>query len=148
MTTLDMTGTLSEEQLTTWLDSMTRVRWFAFGAMRPGHTLAGMVNVELSTYGTIYNYGLYSRTGGEYPALVDLPYGEVHGELLWCVKDDRLRGTIARQRMFGFIPTLVNVYVTDSDGSEIAVNALTFVTPMIPVGSELVTSGDWTIPNN
>ena len=148
MTTLyTHVGTASEERLARWLDSQTRVRWFAFGAMRPGHTLAGMVNVELSTHGTIYNYGLYGRKGGEYPALVDLPYGEVHGEILWCAKDDRLMRTIRRQITFGFIPTLVNVYVADDDENQIAVNALTFVTPMVPQGSELITSGDWTIPN-
>ena len=148
MTTQDLLGTVGEETLTTWLDSMTRVRWFAFGAMRPGHTLAGMVDVELSTHGTIYNYGLYGRSGGEYPALVDLPYGEVHGELLWCEKNDRLMATIRRQLTFGFIPTLVRVHTGWDSGEEVTIIALTFVTPMIPKGSELVTSGDWTIPNN
>lgn len=141
-----MADVLTRDDLTHLLTaSPTPVAFFVYGTLRPGQGNARLWTVESHVKGSVYGYGLYGRPGhASYPWMVDTQYTEVKGDLVWVKPDARMHSIVRMEENAGYTARIVRVYTETMDEP---IPAIAFVYPHVPLGTEQIMSGDWTIPN-
>jgi len=129
-----------DDLLTKMMEAPFPVPLFAYGTLRPGEALEGIVRPLSHEEGKVYGFALRAYSQGAYPWMVRAKDGCVIGDLLWLDPDLRLLETVRMEMRAGYEVQVVNVY---TDSMTEPVPALAFVAGFVPFGARKIASGDW-----